>query len=241
MIRIAQPSFSRNHLLSTMSSDDFERLRPNLTRIALNAKYILEVAGEPIDFVYFPEPCVASVVAITAMGEQMEVGLYGPEGMSGLPILHGVDRSPLQSFIQVAGSGLRIPADDLRIALDESSTLRADLARYAQAFSIQVAFTALANGRFTIDERLSRWLLMCHDRIDGNVIHLTHEFLSLMLGVRRAGVTTALQILEGANIIKASRGRIEILDRAELQEAAGDSYGLPEAEYTRLMTNTPAG
>lgn len=129
MMRSAQPSFSRNHLLSTMSPEDFERLRPNLTRIALNAKDVLEVAGEPMEFVYFPEPCVASVVAITAMGEQMEVGLYGPDGMSGLPILHGVDRSPLQSFIQVPGSGLRIPADDMRFALDESSTLRGYLAR----------------------------------------------------------------------------------------------------------------
>lgn len=238
MIRTAQPSFSRNRLLSTMTAEDFERVRPKLTRIALNAKDILEVAGEPIEFVYFPEPSVASVVAVTAMGEQVEVGLYGPEGMSGLPILHGVDRSPLQTFMQVSGSGLRISADDMRIALDESSTLRDYLARYAQAFSIQVAFTALANGRYTIGERLSRWLLMCHDRIDGNVINLTHEFLSLMLGVRRAGVTTALQVLEGAHIIKASRGRIEILDRAKLQEAAGDSYGSPEAEYQRLMTDT---
>lgn len=235
MLRTVQASFSRNRLLSIMSGDDFALLRPYLERIVLNAKDVIEEPGQPIQHVYFLEPSVASVVAITAQGEKMEVGLFGPEGMSGIAVLHGADRSPLHTFIQVAGSGIRLPADQLRSALASSATLRNLLMRYAQAFSIQVSFTALANGRYTIDERLSRWLLMCHDRVDDNVISLTHEFLALMLGVRRAGVTTALQILEGARIIKASRGRIEILDRDELLEAAGDSYGLPEVEYERLM------
>ncbi len=235
MLRTVQASFSRNRLLSIMSGDDFALLRPYLERVVLNAKDVIEEPGQPIQHVYFLEPSVASVVAITAQGEKMEVGLFGPEGMSGIAVLHGADRSPLHTFIQVAGSGIRLPADQLRSALASSATLRNLLMRYAQAFSIQVSFTALANGRYTIDERLSRWLLMCHDRVDDNVISLTHEFLALMLGVRRAGVTTALQILEGARIIKASRGRIEILDRDELLEAAGDSYGLPEVEYERLM------
>lgn len=235
MSRTVQASFSRNRLLSIMSGDDFALLRPHLERVALNAKYVMEEPGQPIAHVYFLEPCVASVMAITTRGERMEVGLFGPEGMSGIAVIHGSDRSPLNTFVQVAGSGLRIPADELRSALAVSETLRHLLMRYAQAFSIQVSFTALANGRYTIDERLSRWLLMCHDRVDDNVISLTHEFLALMLGVRRAGVTTALQLLEGAHIIKASRGRIEILDRGELLETAGDSYGIPEVEYERLM------
>jgi CRP-like cAMP-binding protein len=237
MLRKAQASFSRNRLLSIMEPGDFERLRPHLERVTLNTKDVLEEANEPVRHVYFLEPCVASVVAITAEGEQMEVGLFGPEGMSGIVVIHGADRSPMQTFIQVAGPALRMPADELRSALDESPTLRSLLMRYAQAYAVQVAFTALANGRYTIEERLARWLLMCHDRVDGNTIALTHEFLALMLGVRRAGVTTALQILEGAHIIKASRGRIEIVDRAELLESAGDSYGLPEAEYERLVAS----
>jgi CRP-like cAMP-binding protein len=123
----------------------------------------------------------------------------------------------------------------LSSALETSATLRTLLLRYSQAFSIQVAFTALCNGRYTIEERLSRWLLMCHDRVDGDTIPVTHDFLALMLGVRRAGVTIALQILEGDHILKATRGRIEIRDRAELLQTAGGSYGLPEAEYERLM------
>lgn len=235
MLRTIQASFSRNRLLSIMSGDDFALLRPHLERVALNARDVLEGPGQPIEHVYFLEPCVASVVAITALGERMEVGLFGPEGMSGVAVVHGTDRSPLHTFVQVAGSGLRIRAGDLRAALDASATLRGLLMRYAQAFSIQVSFTALANGRYTIEERLSRWLLMCHDRVDDDVISLTHEFLALMLGVRRAGVTTALQVLEGARIVRASRGRIEILDRGRLLDAAGDSYGPPEAEYERLI------
>lgn len=221
-----------------MNAGDFELLRPNLERVVLNARDVLEQPGEPIEYVHFLEPCVASVVAITPLGEKMEVGLFGPEGMSGVAVIHGADSTPLQTFIQVAGSGLRMPAGELRAALSASATLRDLLMRYAQAFSIQVSFTALANGRYTIEERLSRWLLMCHDRVDGNVVALTHEFLALMLGVRRAGVTTALQVLEGARIINVSRGRIEILQRAELLEAAADSYGLPEAEYERLMAGS---
>jgi CRP-like cAMP-binding protein len=235
MLRKAQASFSRNRLLSTMEADDFERLRPHLERIRMEAKFVLEEPNEPIEYVYFLEPGVASVVAITVGGEKLEVGLFGPEGMSGRAVIHGTDRSPLHTFIQVPGSGLRIRSDEIRSALDASATLRSLLLRYTQAFSVQVSFTALANGRYTVDERLSRWLLMCHDRVDEDSFMVTHEFLALMLGVRRAGVTTALQILEGAHVIKATRGRVEILDREQLQEVAGDSYGLPEAEYERLI------
>jgi CRP-like cAMP-binding protein len=184
--------------------------------------------------VYFPEPSVGSIVAI-AGGEKLEVGIFGPEGMSGLAVVNGTDRGPHQSFIQVAGQGLRIRAGDLRRAIEASPSLHGILLRYSQAYTVQVAFTALANGRYTIDERLARWLLMCHDRVDGDVINLTHEFLALMLGVRRAGVTTAVHILEGAKVVSATRGRLEILSREALLENAGDSYGPPEAEYERLL------
>ena len=235
MQRTAQASFSRNRLLSIMSPEDFETLRPNLSRVPFNVRDVLEEPGQPVEHVYFPEPSVCSVVAATPLGEKIEVGLFGPEGMSGMSVVHGSDRSPLHTFVQVPGSAIRIAADDLRAAMTASSTLHGLLLRYAQAYSIQVAYTALANGRYTVDERLARWLLMCHDRIDGDTLALTHEFLALMLGIRRAGVTTALHILEGARVISMARGRMEILKREELQESAGDSYGPPEAEYERLM------
>jgi CRP-like cAMP-binding protein len=137
--------------------------------------------------------------------------------------------------MQVPGQAIRIEADDLRTALDSSPSVRRLLLLYSQAQAVQISYTALANGRFTIDERLARWLLMCHDRIDGEAFPITHEFLALMLGIRRAGVTTALQTLETSRVIKAGRGRIEILDRDELRAGAGDCYGVPEAEYERLI------
>jgi CRP-like cAMP-binding protein len=161
--------------------------------------------------------------------------------MSGLAILNGTDRSPHHTFMQVPGQAIRIEADDLRTALDTSPSLRRLLLLYSQAQAVQISYTALANGRFTIDERLARWLLMCHDRIDGDAFPITHEFLALMLGIRRAGVTTALQALETSRVIKAGRGRIEILDRDELRAGAGDCYGAPEAEYERLIGSFKAG
>ena len=198
-------------------------------------RQVLEEPNEPISHVYFPDPSVTSVVAITPHNERLEVGLFGPEGMSGLALLNGTDRSPHQTFIQVPGQAIRIEADDFRAALDASAPLRRLLLLYSQAQTIQIAYTALANGRFTIDERLARWLLMCHDRIDGETFPITHEFMALMLGIRRAGVTNALQTLETSGVIKAGRGRIEILDRDELQAGAGDCYGVPEVEYERLI------
>jgi CRP-like cAMP-binding protein len=112
--------------------------------------------------------------------------------------------------------------------------VRALLLRYAHVFMVQVAATALADGRYSIEQRLARWLLMCHDR-NGDDLALTHEFLALMLGVRRPGVTESLHILEGERMIKAQRGLITILDRQKLEARAGDSYGTPEAEYERLI------
>ena len=147
----------------------------------------------------------------------------------------GVDHTPHLTFMQVEGHGYRIASAHLTRAMEESRSLQALLLRYVQAFSIQVAATAASNGESGIGERLARWLLMSHDRIDGDELPLTHEFLSLMLAVRRAGVTEALHVLDGTGIIKARRGVITILDRERLEEKAGESYGVPEAEYEKLI------
>ncbi len=135
----------------------------------------------------------------------------------------------------IAGPALRIEPQNLRQALQRSPSLHSLLLRYVQAFTIQTAHTALSNGSHKIEERLARWLLMCHDRLDEDDLPLTHEFIALMLGVRRAGVTEALNILEGRGIIRAGRGNIVVLQRTKLEKAAGDSYGVPEAEYRRLI------
>jgi CRP-like cAMP-binding protein len=119
--------------------------------------------------------------------------------------------------------------------MEASPSLRRLLVHYAHTVWVQTAHTALSNGRFTTNERLARWILMSHDRLDGDDVPLTHEFLALMLGVRRAGVTTSLHILEGEHMIRATRGNITVRDRAKLLAMAGDSYGVPEAEYHRII------
>jgi hypothetical protein len=165
----------------------------------------------------------------------VEVGIAGWEGLIGPSVVLGVSHTPHQSFIQVEGFGYRLPSAQLSHAIDRSRTLHGLLLRYVHVLSLQVAATAMSNGDSVIGERLARWLLMSHDRVDDDEVPLTHEFLSIMLAVRRAGVTDALHVLEGAQIIQSRRGRITILDRERLAETAGETYGVPEAEYDKLI------
>ena len=226
----------RNSLLSLLSPSDFGLLKPNLEPVALEVKDVLVEPNKPIEHVHFIESGLGSIVAISVADERIEVGHVGREGMTATAVILGADQTPILTFVQVAGSALRLRADALEEALEASASLRRLLNRYVQSVMIQMAHTALANGRFTISERLARWLLMYHDRLPSNDLVVTHEFLALMLGVRRPGVTEHLHVLEGEHMIKATRGHIQILDRTKLENLAGDCYGLPEEEYERLLT-----
>jgi CRP-like cAMP-binding protein len=227
--------YFRNRLLNAMSTEDFQLLQPHLELVSLDTSQILVEANEPVPYVYFLEYGIGSAVAISLAGERIEVGNIGREGMTGTCLVHGVNRSPIQIFVQVPGPASRMSAGAFKAVLAESPSLHGLLMRYVESTIIQMAHTALANGRHTLSQRLARWLLMSQDRLEKDEIPLTHGFLSLMLGVRRPGVTEALHVLEGEHIIKAVRGSITILDRARLEEAAGDCYGLPELEYERLL------
>ena len=227
--------FTRNRLLLALSVQDVSLLQPQFERVPLPLRTCLAEPNTPIQHVYFLDEGIASVVASTPQGRRIEVGIVGREGLTGLPVLLGTDRSPHACFVQTAGSGLRIQADVLRRALGASAALHRHLLRFVQAFMVQMGQTALANACHVIEQRLARWLLMCHDRVDGDGLSTTHEFLSLMLGVRRAGVTVALQAFEERGLIVTKRGQIAVLDRAGLEAVAGDSYGLCEAEYERLI------
>jgi CRP-like cAMP-binding protein len=228
-------SIIRNRLLRALSSDDLSLLQPFLEPVALHVGDALVEPNKPIGHVDFIEQGIVSVVAISQGDKRIEIATLGREGMTGLPLIHDLDRSPHLTFIQVEGSALRIGAEDLQAAMAASPSLRTLLMRYAHTVWIQTAQTALANGRYTVNERLARWILMSHDRLDGDDVPLTHEFLALMLGVRRAGVTVSLHFLEGEHMIKSTRGHIRVIDRAKLEAAAKDSYGLPEAEYERVI------
>jgi CRP-like cAMP-binding protein len=232
---LPQQKSIRNSLLRAILPEDFARLEPLLQAVSFGPRDMIEAAGAPIENVLFMEAGVSSVVAKSPDGHQIEVGLMGRDGMTGVALLLGDDRSPNETFIQIAGDGFQIGAGELRQQLTQSSTLHATLLRYVHAFYIQTSHTALANGHFKLEERLARWLLMVHDRIDGDRMELTHEFLSIMLGVRRPGVTVALHILEGKGVIRSKRTLIQIVDRSGLEDLANGCYGVPEAEYRRIM------
>jgi CRP-like cAMP-binding protein len=225
----------RNRVLATLPPEEYAVLQPWLEPVALPLRTYLVEPNKPIEHVYFMEQGIASVVALTPQQRRIEVGLIGREGMSGTPVLLGTDQTPHECFVQMTGEAFSIEATRLREVVEGRLSLHLRLLRFVQAFTVQVAQTALSNGSYRLEERLARWLLMCHDRVDGDVLSTTHEFLSIMLGVRRPGVTEALHILEGAHVIRAERGLVTVLDRAKLERVAGESYGVAEAEYARLM------
>lgn len=188
----------------------------------------------PIQYGYFPDDGIVSVVANGRGGRAIEVGIIGRDGMTAQPVVMGTDRSANSTFVQVEGSGRRIKASALRTAIQESRTLQKYFLAVVQCFIMQASHTALANGVAKIDQRMARWLLMAQDRLVGDELPLTHEFLAVMLGVRRAGVTVALKELEIAALISTKRKAIQVRDRAGLLRLAGDIYGVPEAEQKRL-------
>jgi CRP-like cAMP-binding protein len=224
-----------SEILSCLSQQDQDLLLPLLRPVDLPLRKQLESRNRRIEFVYFISRGMASVVANGAGRGGIEIGVIGREGVTGVAVIMATDRSPYDTYMQLAGAGHRISAASLRSAMAESRSLQQLLLRCAYAFTIQTAQTALANGRFKIEERLARWLLMAHDRSDGNELHLTHEFLALMLGVRRPGVTVALSVLEKAGLIKAKRGGVLIIDRIGLEECSNGAYGTAEVELRRLM------
>jgi CRP-like cAMP-binding protein len=217
-----------NRILARLSAADFALLEPHLKSIDLPVRKVLEKRGRPIKAVYFPESGFASVVA-NGGDRPIEVGLIGLEGMTGLPVILGNDRNSNEVFMQVAGQGQCLAAKDLREAIDKSVSLHRSLLRYAHVFLEQTTRTAVANGRSKIEERLARWLLMAADRVGEGELPLTHEFLAMMLAVRRPGVTIAIQDLERRGLIDRKRGCVIILDREGLEKMSNGTYVRPDA------------
>jgi CRP-like cAMP-binding protein len=167
-----------NRLLGFLSAGDRELLASNLKPVPLELRQSLEIANQPIEKVYFPEDGIVSVVGDSKTLGQIEVGIIGREGVTGLQVVLGNDRSPFETFVQVPGSALEIGAEQLRTAMNKGPTLRQLLLRYVQVFVIQTSQTAISNAAALLPQRLARWLLMCADRLNSKQIPLTHEFLA---------------------------------------------------------------
>jgi CRP-like cAMP-binding protein len=231
---------TRNRLLAALPPADLARLRPRLEAVELPFRKVLHVPGKPIEAVYFPETGYVSMVAYLEDGDAAEVGLAGYEGMVGLPVLLGADHDDIEAMVQSPGTALRMNARAFREELERIPSLRNLLLRYALVHHGQVARTAACNGRHHTDQRLARWLLMAHDRSQEDDFPMTHEFLSMMLGVRRAGITVAAGLLQKAGFIRYNRGRIEVTDRPGLESVACECYGIVRRAQDQLL-GLPAG
>ncbi len=225
----------QNYLLRTMSDADFALIEGALALVDLPKGEELALPETRIKHVWFPLSGIISVVATTESGVQAEVGIVGREGLISVATLHGVEFEMMHIFVQMAGQALRIPAPLLRTLLVAHPSLYQHLLGYAQNFLLQVASSALAYATQTIEARLARWLLMSLDRLETTDVTMTHEAFALMLGVRRAGVTVAIQNLEAKGALTGRRAAVTVINRAILAEIAGDSYGTAERASQRVI------
>jgi CRP-like cAMP-binding protein len=230
-----EQSAVRNRLLTSLPSADFGRLAASLTPVTLTLRQNLLEADEPIEAAYFVETGMVSYLAFLEGGEAIEVGIIGSEGMVGIPLILGVDSASAGAIVQMEGTALRISPAALRQAFNGSEAVRTRLLRYMQALYTQVSQTAVCNGHHGLEERLARWLLMAHDRVEGDRFAMTHEFMAMMLGVRRSGVTVTAGTLKQAGLISYANGQMTVLDRPGLESVACECYGTVQRQFEQIL------
>jgi CRP-like cAMP-binding protein len=215
----------KNVLLTALPRNAYLRLLPHLESVSLPIGTILYNSGESIEHVYFPEDALISLVTHMRDGATVEVGLIGSDGMVGIPVLLGDDIAFEAAVVQIGGTALRMTSVAFKGVIKKGGNpLLTRLLLYTRVLMKQVAQTAACNGRHTAEKRLARWLLMCHDRTESDELALTQDFISDMLGLRRAGVSSAAIGLQQEGFIRYSRGRITILKRAGLEAFACECY-----------------
>ena len=223
-----------NRLLASLAPADLSLLEPHLEPVELKAGEVLSEPHTPALYAYFLESGLAATVLGHKDDQTVEIGMIGNEGLVGLSIAVGVRQCPRKTVMLVPGHAQRIRAMSLVHLMEASSGLRAKVLAYSHTLNIQTSSTAMAHAALKIEQKLARWLLMAQDRLGDNLI-MVHDFLAMVLGVRRPGVTVSLHILEGEHCLRSERGRITIRDREKLKSIVGPSYGIAEAEYERVM------
>ncbi|HEX8634685.1 MAG TPA: Crp/Fnr family transcriptional regulator [Pyrinomonadaceae bacterium] len=235
MSDLKAPPPPANQILRELPTEEYERLSPHLEPVTLAVGDVLYYPQVPVTHVYFPNRGSISIIATFADGGGVEVGVVGNEGVFGVNVVLGSMSVPLEAMAQVPGDGLRIPADVLKKEFKTGGLLHDLLLRYTQAFIIQIAQTAACNRSHPIEGRLARWLLMSHDRAMSDELLLTQEFIGVMLGTRRPGITEAAGRLQDNGAIKYNRGQITILDRKNLESASCECYEIVKNEFDRLL------
>jgi CRP-like cAMP-binding protein len=215
-----------NKILLAISEADYKRVRPALEFVDLPHHLSLHESSERLKFGYFLNCGLASIVVATKGGRDVEAGVVGPEGFVGTALAVGLDRTPLNEVMQIAGHGFRISAHALQMVLQTAPDLQMRLSRYAVLQGMQVAQTAACNRLHDVAQRLARWLLMAQDRVDSGVLPITHDFLAIMLGTDRPSVSLAAAALQEKRVIRYHRGDVEILNRKRLEASACVCYGV---------------
>jgi CRP-like cAMP-binding protein len=229
-------SMFRNEILAALPAREIEALRPLLNGVTLISGQVLHEPDNPISDVFFVEAGVVSLTANTLDGGQVEVGLTGREGLVGVSVmLNSKPVSVHRAFIQVPGFANRMSSGALRTAIKQSPILRDRCLRSVEMVMVESSQVAACNARHNLPERMARWLLMVRDRLDSDNLPMTQEFLSVMLGVRRSGVTVAANTLHAAGLISQSRGHVTIADHAGLAAASCDCYGIIRRSQDRIL------
>jgi CRP-like cAMP-binding protein len=224
-----------NRLLSKLSEEDYQSLRPQLSLVQMDFKQVLFVRDMPIEHVYFPVTSVFSILSFMYNGTAVEVATVGNEGFAGIDILVGGVVATDTTICQVAGNSFRMPASKFKEAVTDDTPLRRIAQRYLRSYLSQVSQFVACNRLHTIEERFARWVLMTHDRVGGDAFRLTHEFLADMLGVHRPSVSLVAGSFQQAGLIKYSRGNLTILDRTGLEEVSCECYAKVTSQFQRLL------
>jgi CRP-like cAMP-binding protein len=215
-----------NRILLSIPDSEYRAIRSQLEPVELESHQILHEAHEALQYAYFPNDGLLSLVVGFADGKTVEAGIIGKEGLVGIPALAGLGRSPLREVVQITGNGLRMGAGTLRELLATAPQLRQALEHFSVVLGWQVAQTAGCNRLHDVEQRLARWLLMAQDRVSSELLPITHDFLATMLGTDRPSVSLAAGVLQKARIIEYSRGSVRIMNREELERTACECYGV---------------
>jgi len=230
----ATPTPAQNHLLAALPAADYERLQPDLERVPLPLGMAVYESGAKLDYVYFPTDCIVSLLYVMKSGASAEIAVVGYEGLVGVALFMGGESTPSRAVVQSAGHAYRLPSKILKREFEQSG-LQHLLLRYTQALITQMAQTAVCNRHHSVEQQLSRWLLLSLDRLPSNELQMTQELIANMLGVRREGVTEAAVKLQTAGLIQYNRGHIKVLDRPKLEERVCECYAVVKRETDRLL------
>ncbi len=215
-----------NKILLSISESDYSTLCPHLEYVSLPNHLVLHEAGEKLEFAYFPNRGLISLVVVMKDGKTAEAGILGNEGFTGTLAAVGLSRGPLQAVVQITGDGFRVEVGALQNTLKSAPHLQRLLTRYAAVRGMQVAQTAACNRLHDIEQRLARWLLMTQDRVDSGSLPITHDFLATMLGTDMPSVSLAAGVLQKKGLIEYTRGAVEIVNRKKLEDSACECYGV---------------